>query len=62
MQTFKLEIQEVLSKVIEIEAETLSDAIDIVNDMYISEKIVLDTSYFVINTIDEHIEYDEHIE
>ena len=56
MQTFKLEIQEVLSKVIEIEAETLSDAIDIANNMYISEKIVLDASDFVINTIDEHIE------
>ena len=56
MQTFKLEIQEVLSKVIEIEAETLSDAIDIVHDMYNSEEIVLDASDFVINTIDEHIE------
>ena len=56
MQTFKLEIQEVLSKVIEIEAETLSDAIDIAHDMYNSEEIVLDASDFVTNTIDEHIE------
>lgn len=55
MQTFKLEIQEVLSKVIEIEAETLSDAIDIANNMYISEKIVLDASDFVTNTIEEYI-------
>lgn len=56
MQTLKLEIQKVLSKVIEIKAETLSDAIDIANNMYISGKIVLDASDFVINTIDEHIE------
>ena len=56
MQTFKLEIQETYSKIVEIEAETLSDAIDIANNMYISEKIVLDASDFVINTIDEHIE------
>ena len=55
MQTFKLEIQEVLSKVIEIEAETLFDAIDIAHDMYNSEKIVLDASDFVTNTIEEYI-------
>ena len=56
MQTFKLEIQEVLSKVIEIEAETLSDTIDIAHDMYNSEEIVIDASDFVTNTIEEYIE------
>ena len=56
MQTFKLEIKEILSKVIEIEAETLSDAIDIANNMYISEKIVLDASDFATNTIEEYIQ------
>lgn len=55
MQTFKLEIQEVLSKVIEIEAETLSDAIDIAHDMYNAEEIALDASDFVTNTIEEYI-------
>lgn len=55
MQTFKLEIQEVLSKVIEIEAETLSDAIDIAHDMYNAEEIILDASDFVANTIEEYI-------
>lgn len=55
MQTFKLETQEVLSKVIEIEAETLSDASNVAHDMYNDEKIVLDASDFVINTIDEYI-------
>lgn len=56
MQTFKLEIQETYSKIVEIEAETLSDALDIAHDMYNYEKIVLDASDFATNTIDEHIE------
>lgn len=56
MKTFKLEIQEAYSKIVEIEAETLSDALDIAHDMYNSEKIVLDASDFATNTIDEHIE------
>ena len=55
MQTFKLEIQEVLSKVIEIESETLSDALNVAHDMYIFEKIVLYASDFVTNTIEKYI-------
>ena len=55
MQTFKLEIQEILSKVIEVEAETLSDALDIAHDMYNAEEIVLDASDFVTKTIEEYI-------
>ena len=55
MQTFKLEIQETYSKIIEIEAETLSDALDIANDMYNAEEIVLDASDFMANTIEEYI-------
>ena len=55
MQTFKLEIKEILSKVIEIEAKTLSDAIDIAHDMYNSEEIILNASDFVTNTIEEYI-------
>ena len=55
MKTFTLEIQEILSKVIEIEAETLSDAIDIAHDMYNSEEIVLDASDFMTNTITEYV-------
>lgn len=55
MQTFKLEIQETYSKIVEIEAETLSDALDIAHDMYNAEKIVLDASGFVTNTIEEYI-------
>lgn len=55
MKTFTLEIQEILSKVIEVEAETLSDALNIAHDMYNDEEIVLDASDFVTNTIEEYI-------
>ena len=55
MQTFKLEIQENYSKIVEIEAETLSDALNVAHDMYNAEEIVLDASDFVTNTIEEYI-------
>lgn len=55
MPKFKLEIEETYSKVIGIEAETLSDALDIAHDMYNDEEIVLDASDFVTNTIEEYI-------
>ena len=55
MQTFKLEIQETYSKIVEIKAEILSDALDIAHDMYNTEEIVLDASDFVTNTIEEYI-------
>ena len=55
MQTFKLEIQETYSKIVEIEAETLSDALNVAHDMYNDEEITLDYSDFVTNTIEEYI-------
>ena len=55
MQTFKIKIQETYSKKVEIEAETLSDALDIAHYMYNTEEIVLDASDFVTNTIEEYI-------
>lgn len=55
MQTFTLEIEETCSKIVEIEAETLSDALDIAHDMYNDEEITLDYSDFVTNTIEEYI-------
>lgn len=42
MNTFKIEIQEVLSRIIEIQAEDLDGAVDLANKMYQSEEIVLD--------------------
>lgn len=47
METFKIEIQELLSKTIEIQAENIEEAIEKVNQMYKNEEIVLDYSNFV---------------
>lgn len=42
METFKIEIQELLSRTIDIQAENIEEAIAIANKMYNSEEIVLD--------------------
>ena len=55
VQTFKLEIEETCSKIVEIEAETLSDTLNVAHDMYNAEEIVLDASDFMTNTIEEYI-------
>ena len=44
MTTYKIEIQELLSRVIEIEAPSSEEAIDKVREMYRAEEIVLDWS------------------
>jgi hypothetical protein len=43
MQTFKIEIQEFLSRIIEVEAETKDKAISKVRELYRNEEIVLDS-------------------
>ena len=47
MEKYKVCVQEVLEKVIEVEAASESDAIDIVMEMYHNEEVVLDSSDFV---------------
>ena len=42
METFKIEVQELLSRTIDVEAHNTGDAIKKVNQMYSSEEIVLD--------------------
>ncbi|NDP22614.1 MAG: protein dpnD [Paludibacter sp.] len=42
METFKIEIKETLSKIIEIESNSVEDAILKVEKLYKSEEIVLD--------------------
>lgn len=42
MKTFKIEVQELLSRTIDIEAQNIQEAIVKVNQMYISEEIILD--------------------
>ncbi len=41
MQKFKIEIEEILQEVYEIEASTLEEAIDIAEEKYRNEEIIL---------------------
>lgn len=52
METFKVEIQEFLSRIIEVEAETEVGAITKVREMYRSAEIVLDSDDYVSTEIE----------
>jgi hypothetical protein len=56
MKTFKIEIQEFFSEIIEIEASNVEDAISKVREMYRKEEIVLTDNNYVTTTIEEYIE------
>lgn len=56
MATFKIEIQEFLSRIVEIDAKNIEDAIIKVKELYQNEKIVLDSSDFVTSKIEEFLE------
>jgi hypothetical protein len=47
VKKYLLRIEETLARVVEIEAENIEDAIDIVKLDYKNEKIVLDSSNYV---------------
>ena len=47
METFKIEVQELLARVVEVQAENLEEAFTVVNDQYKKEEIVLDYDDFV---------------
>ena len=53
MTTYKIEIQELLSRIIEIEAPSAEEAIDKVKERYRTEEIVLDSDDYVLTEIDE---------
>lgn len=46
MKTFEIEIREVLSRVISVEAENFADAVSTVEEQYNNEEIVLDYDDF----------------
>lgn len=46
MKTYKIEIEEILTRVIEVEAENQEQAYDQVYEQYDNEEIVLDASDF----------------
>ena len=55
MGTFKIEIQEFLSKIIEVEASDVEQAVSKVKEMYKKEEIVLDSEDYVKTEIEEYI-------
>lgn len=52
METFKIEIQELLSRIVEVEANSIEEAISKVREMYRKEEIVLDSSNHVSTDIE----------
>lgn len=56
METFKIEIKEFLSKIVEIEAKNVDEAISKVKEMYLEEEVILSENDFVTYEIDK---YDE---
>jgi|SRR5690606_13311543 len=53
METFKIEIQEFLSRIIEVEAENIDEAVSKAKEMYQNEEIVLDNEDYVTTEIEE---------
>ena len=53
---YKIEIRELLSRVVEIEASSAEEATDIVKEMYRREEIVLDGDDYLSTEIDEYEE------
>ena len=53
MKSYKIEIQELLSRIIEIEAPSTEEAIDKSMEMYRAEEIVLDSGDYVGTEIEE---------
>lgn len=56
MQTFEVEIQEFLSRIIKIEANSSEEAISKVKEMYRKEEIVLGSEDYVTTEIEEYKE------
>lgn len=47
MNNYKIEIQEILSKIVDIEADSIEEALQIAESKYKEEKIILDSSNYV---------------
>lgn len=48
METFKVEVKEILSRVMEIEANSSGEALLKIEDLYKKQEIVLDADDFVV--------------
>lgn len=53
MQTYKIQIQETLSKTVEIQANTIDEALQLAQKSYQNEEIVLDWGDFILVEFDE---------
>ena len=53
MPKFNIQVKEILRRVVEIEAETLEKALDIVDEMWQNEEIVLEADDFAYVDITE---------
>jgi len=53
MKTFEIEIQEILSRIVEIDAKSEGEALQKVKEMYQKEEIVLDSSDYLDTEIKE---------
>lgn len=56
METFKIEVKELLSKVVEVEATSKEEAISKAYKMYKNEEIVLDSDDYLTTEIEEYKE------
>ncbi|MBS1174306.1 MAG: DpnD/PcfM-like protein [Burkholderiaceae bacterium] len=52
METFKIEVREFLSKIVEIEAANIDDAVATVKQLYEQNEIVLDGDNYVVTEIE----------
>lgn len=48
METFKIEVKETLSRIIEIQAESKEDALLMIEELYKKQEIVLDADDYVV--------------
>ncbi len=56
MKTYKIEVEEILHDICEINANSLEEAISIAEEKYLNEEIVLDYSNFKETNYREHNE------
>ena len=56
MEKYRIEVQEFLSRIIDIEAGSIDEAIVKIKEMYKNEEIILDNNDYVATEIEEYLE------
>jgi hypothetical protein len=57
MKTYKIEVKETLSRIIEINANSINEALENVQKIYKNEEIILDNDDFVEVDFINHIDF-----